>query len=188
VRLRAGHGRHPFREGLPTTGGGVAKKAPDVEEEAHRDCGPGQIGQGPAVAAMAAGRRLRTGGTGGSRRRDLHVQGQALVFEGKSLHLERRGEEASSEVMQRQHRVLLSCVRDDAGRHTIAGNYTELLRFTNSGQEPTYLTNHTLSRARDDARCSRPPCEGYGMGQLGVPIHALALWGLSRTVGATKWQ
>src|SRR5262249_31513861 len=72
------------------------------------------------VAAMAAGRRLRTGGTGGGRCRDLHVQGQALVFEGKSLHMERRGEEASSEVVQRQHRILLSWVRDNAGRQISA--------------------------------------------------------------------
>src|SRR5919109_4055947 len=91
---------------------------------------------------MHASGGLRTGGTGGGRGGDLHVQGQALVLERESLHLERRWQEASSEVVQRQHRILLSCVRDNAGRHTIAGNYTGLSCFTNSGQEPTLLTKH----------------------------------------------
>src|SRR6516165_5676363 len=44
---------------------------------------------------MAAGGRLRTGGTWDGRGGDFHVQGQALVFEGEGLHLERRGEEAA---------------------------------------------------------------------------------------------
>ena len=30
--------------------------------------------------------------------------------------------------------------------------------------------------------------QGYGMGQLGVPIQALALWWLSRRVVSTTWQ
>jgi hypothetical protein len=74
---------------LPTTKGGGAKTAPHLEREADRARGPGQIDQGPAVAAMAAGGRRRTGGTRGSRCGDLHVQGQALILEGQGLHLER---------------------------------------------------------------------------------------------------
>jgi len=65
-----------------------------------------------------------------------------MVLESEGLHLERRRQEASSEVVQ-QHRVLLSCVRDNAGRHTIAGNYTGLSCFTNSGQEP-YLSHFAI--------------------------------------------
>src|SRR2546425_12813427 len=41
-----------------------------------------------------------------------------MVLEREGLHLERRRQEASSKVVQRQHRVLLSWVRDDAGRQT----------------------------------------------------------------------
>src|SRR6266516_1922637 len=41
-----------------------------------------------------------------------------MVLEREGLHLERRRQEASSKVIQRQHRVLLSWVRDDAGRQT----------------------------------------------------------------------
>jgi hypothetical protein len=55
VGIRAGHGRHPFGEGLPTTGRGVAKKAPHLERKADRERRPGQIGQRPAVIAMNAG-------------------------------------------------------------------------------------------------------------------------------------
>ena len=87
---------------------------------------------------MHAGGGLRTGGTGSGRGGDLHAQGQALGLEREGLHLERRRQEASGEVVQRQHRGLLSCVRDNAGRHTIAGNYTGLSCFTNSGQQPTF--------------------------------------------------
>jgi len=35
------YGRHPLGEGAPATEGGIAKKAPDVEVEVHRDRGPG---------------------------------------------------------------------------------------------------------------------------------------------------
>jgi hypothetical protein len=108
VGIRTGHRRHPLGAGPPATGGGSTQKAPDVEVEAHRDGGPGESGQGPTRAAMAAGRRLRTGGTGGGWGGDLPIQGQALSLEGEGLDLARRGEETSTEVMQQQHRLLLS--------------------------------------------------------------------------------
>src|SRR5215470_16176531 len=92
------------------------KKAPHLEREADRARRPGQIGQRPAVIAMNAGSRLRTGRTGGGGGGHLHVQGQALILEREGLHLERRRQEASSKAVQRQHRVLLSWVRDNAGR------------------------------------------------------------------------
>jgi len=83
---------------------------------------------------MAAGGRLRTGGTWGGRGGDFHVQGQALVFEGEGLHLERCGEEANTEVMQQQHKLLLSWGRDDTGRQTIAVII------------PDYLASRTLGK------------------------------------------
>jgi hypothetical protein len=87
--------RHLLGKGPPTTRGGIAKKATDVEGEADRERRPGQISEGPVVATMAAGGRLRTGGTRGGGCGHLHVEGQALVLGGEGLHLERRGEEAS---------------------------------------------------------------------------------------------
>jgi hypothetical protein len=49
---------------------------------------------------MAAGGRLRTGRTAGSGGGDLHVQGQAMLLDGEGLHLERRRQEASGQVIQ----------------------------------------------------------------------------------------
>ena len=42
VGIRTGHRRHPFGEVPLATGGGIAKKAPDVEVKAYQDCGPGE--------------------------------------------------------------------------------------------------------------------------------------------------
>jgi hypothetical protein len=91
---------------------------------------------------MAAGGRLRTGRTWGGRGGDFHVQGQALVFEGEGLRLERHGEEASTEIMQQQHRLLLSWGRDDTGRQTIAAIIPDLLASRTLGKNRTFLAKH----------------------------------------------
>ncbi len=159
VCIRAGHRRHALGEGLPTTGGGIAKKAPHLEREADRERRPGQIGQRPAVTAMNAGGRLRTGGTGGGRCGDLHVQGQAMVLEGESLHLERRWKEASIEVVQQQRGP--SCMSDRCqlrlGETLASAIIPDRLGFTNSGQEPpswqsTIKTDRAVSSAAPATR------------------------------------
>jgi hypothetical protein len=55
---------------------------------------------------------------------------------GERLDVQRRGQEASTQISVPQQGVLLAEMRDDTGRSTIPYKYTGLPGFTNFGQEP----------------------------------------------------
>src|SRR2546425_5683122 len=83
-------------------------------------------------------------------------QGQAMVLKGEGLHLERRWKEASIEVVQQQRgpSFMSDRCQPRLGDTLTSEIIPDRLGFTNSGQEPTYLTSHSSGNTPNR---SRPP-------------------------------
>src|SRR5437867_193614 len=79
-----------------------------------------------------------------------------MVLEREGLHLERRRQEASSKVVQRQHRVLLSWVRDDAGRQTSSAIIPHGRASRTLGKNQTTCAR-AVGGTRDTAPRAGPP-------------------------------
>ncbi len=93
---------HAFGEGDALTEGGVTKKAAHVQPELDGHQGPGQIGQGAAVATMHAMGRLVTIGADGLGSGHRGHEREVVVLEEKRFKVQMciRGEEVRAQFVQ----------------------------------------------------------------------------------------